>query len=941
MKFLIAIIFALLFSFVLRKSIKKHAACYYVGFLAIAIMTSLIDIINFPKSIDIVFSVLFQYGTLSAAFFTLVMYMNAFKNGSIVQKTFMPIRAELSIIACILAYGHVISTFKMYFLSLINQSKDLSVVLQLIAVIGTVLIMTPLFVTSFKAIRKRMNAANWKKLQRLAYAFYSLVYLHVILLMVPRAFEGNVKSIINVVIYSLIFLTYGTLRLYKFYKKTNRKIALTSMAAMFSLALIMFAGYTVNAINADNSISDNKLPLDEINLSKYDIDISQFEDGIYKGTGTGFRGDVKVSVTVKDGKITEINIDEYSDDEYYMKKASVLKDRIINAQSINVDVVSRATYSSNGIKDAVLDAFTKNKIIKVSNVSKYDIDVSNLEDGVYKGTGTGFRGNVKVSVTVKNGKITEINIDQYSDDEYYMKKASVLKDKIINAQSVDVDVVSRATYSSNGIKDAVLDALTKDKTEELEFELENKTNNVNVKAKAIKNVIKSFENNVDTSELKDGIYKGTGTGFRGDIKVSVTIQNGKISKIVIDEHCDDEYFMNNALAVKDRIINAQSVDVDVVSRATYSSNGIKDAVSDALRKAKEDKVYKENNNKNEVITPVPIKNKDNTVVNKKPKVKDDVVNKPIKNDDSSKIVDNSDENETKTKTSKYDIDVSSLEDGIYKGTGTGFKGDVKVSVTIQNGKIAKIDIDEHCDDEYFMNKASALKDNIVDEQDVDIDVVSGATYSSNGIKDAVLDALTKEKVANISKYDIDVSNLEDGIYKGTGTGFKGDVKVSVTVKDGKITKIYIDEHCDDEYFMNKASALKDNIVDEQDVDIDVVSGATYSSNGIKDAVLDALIKEKVANISKYDIDVSSLEDGIYKGTGTGFKGDVKVSVTVKDGKITKIDIDEHCDDEYFMNKASDLKDNIVDEQNVNIDVVSGATYSSNGIKDAVLDALTK
>ncbi len=84
----------------------------------------------------------------------------------------------------------------------------------------------------------------------------------------------------------------------------------------------------------------------------------------------------------------------------------------------------------------------------------------NIANGVYTGTGTGFRGGTKVSVTVKDGKIENISIDSYEDDEEFFDRASsIMIQEIEKNQSVDVDAVSGATYSSNGIKEAVADAL--------------------------------------------------------------------------------------------------------------------------------------------------------------------------------------------------------------------------------------------------------------------------------------------------------------------------------------------------------------------------------------------------------------------------------------------------------------------------------------------------
>lgn len=104
---------------------------------------------------------------------SLVMYMNAFENGSVIQKTFMPIRAELSIIACILIYGHNLSTGKIYLTMFFSTPEQMSTLTACACIVTMILmaLMTPLFVTSFKCVRKKMKPKNWKNLQKLAYGY--------------------------------------------------------------------------------------------------------------------------------------------------------------------------------------------------------------------------------------------------------------------------------------------------------------------------------------------------------------------------------------------------------------------------------------------------------------------------------------------------------------------------------------------------------------------------------------------------------------------------------------------------------------------------------------------------------------------------------------------------------------------------------------------------
>ena len=83
-----------------------------------------------------------------------------------------------------------------------------------------------------------------------------------------------------------------------------------------------------------------------------------------------------------------------------------------------------------------------------------------------------------------------------------------------------------------------------------------------------------------------------------------------------------------------------------------------------------------------------------------------------------------------------------------------------------------------------------------------------------------------------------------------------------------------------------------------------------------------------------------LKDGIYTGTADAFRGDVEVQVTVENQKVTDISILSYCDtEEYFFRAAPYVIEQMKEEQSLNIDALSGATYSSNGIIHATANAL--
>lgn len=91
-----------------------------------------------------------------------------------------------------------------------------------------------------------------------------------------------------------------------------------------------------------------------------------------------------------------------------------------------------------------------------------------------------------------------------------------------------------------------------------------------------------------TAEYEDGTYEGSGIGFGGEIRVEVVIEDGEITEIEILEAKDeDAAYLTTAEAILDDIMKAQSAEVDTISGATFSSTGIRDAVTEALEQAVE------------------------------------------------------------------------------------------------------------------------------------------------------------------------------------------------------------------------------------------------------------------------------------------------------------------------------------------------------------------
>lgn len=230
---------------------------------------------------------------------------------------------------------------------------------------------------------------------------------------------------------------------------------------------------------------------------------------------------------------------------------------------------------------------------------------------------------------------------------------------------------------------------------------------------------------------EDGTYTGSGSGFRGTTKVSVTVQNGQITDIALLSKNDDAQYFNRAWdTVIALIISGQTTTVDAVSGATFSSNGIMEAVADALKGHEAISVAL---SADETVTSAAGTSGQTSA-------------QPSASSAASSASSQSTASETavsgNTDASSAAAVIAGLADGVYEGTGTGFRGETKVQVTVKSGKVTDIAVVSYQDDQQFFSRAmSGVVASIISSQDPSVDAVSGATFSSNGIMEAVANAL--------------------------------------------------------------------------------------------------------------------------------------------------------------------------------------------------------
>ena len=323
-------------------------------------------------------------------------------------------------------------------------------------------------------------------------------------------------------------------------------------------------------------------------------------------------------------------------------------------------------------------------------------------------------------------------------------------------------------------------------------------------------------------DVSDGTYYGTGTGFAGKIKVAVTVKDKQITAIeIVENEADDDTFFSRAKGVIDKIISGQTLDVDVVSGATYSSNGIISAVKNALTGAADSG------------TPAS-------------------TSAGASGGSSSPAGGSSSVSTVQ--------DASAYADGTYYGTGTGFSGALTVEVVISGGKISSIQIMDTSDGDSYIQSASGLISNIIATQSTNVDTVSGATYSSVGIIEAVRNALSQAAISSDGNSNSQNTNsssngngqnsnnnssdnttavtgkfpYKEGVYYGTAEGYLDDIKVAIVIQDKTLKAVVIVEENDDETFFKRARTVAENMVKKQMVDVEALKEAEKATKGEND-----------------------------------------------------------------------------------------------------------
>lgn len=455
MLLIISLIIVSLFIYFLKDSLKKHAGIYYIGAAVISIAVFLIGFLPMPLFLKNNILGIFAKGSLGTAMFVAVMYAGALPKGSKLIAQLMKIRGELSITAATLVLCHNFTYGITYFKMLFIKPEALSATQFTAAIISLVLIiiMIVLTVTSFQAVRKKMKAKKWKQLQRTAYVFYGLMYVHIMLINIPYARLGLGTYIANVVIYSIVFLGYAAMRIAKAVSvkaaRAGKTYGKKPETVLYGLALVLcvvmtflcFAGRKTTAMASGGDEEWEEFFNEETVAA------------LVKEAESSLAGDAALTA---EGTTEAGQADNQSDtqaDNSGLDNSAAGNSGSGNTSG-NDSESGNQTAQPGNLSDGSSDSQGGNTASDTSANAIFKVD------GTYTGSAVcdTYNYNVTVTIVVSGDVITSVTATSEAgaqDEQYFnMANAKVPAQLLANQSTSGVDSVSGATKSSNAIKKA-------------------------------------------------------------------------------------------------------------------------------------------------------------------------------------------------------------------------------------------------------------------------------------------------------------------------------------------------------------------------------------------------------------------------------------------------------------------------------------------------------
>ena len=282
--------------------------------------------------------------------------------------------------------------------------------------------------------------------------------------------------------------------------------------------------------------------------------------------------------------------------------------------------------------------------------------------------------------------------------------------------------------------------------------------------------------------------------------------------------------------------------------------------------------------------------------------------------------------------------------GTYEASADGLMGPVTVTVTVSESEITELVIDASGETpELGGAAAEMLQGSILAAQSIGVDGMSGATITSDAVKQAVEKALEQARGggAEAAAPAAAATGFVPGNYVGEGKGYSETepVKVTITVDEkGVITAAHIEGAGEEPFGIPQFETYAMALLGRTDGEIDAVAGATMTRDGVAEAVSKALEQAKGSTSEAPAAEAAgfTFTPGTYEATADGYNGPMTVSVTYGEDKIEAIDIVSSVETEHVGDVAFDIMiPEMLQANGSGVDGVSGATFSTRALRTAV------
>ncbi len=539
MLFLIAMIVACVFSWFCAKPLKAHPTPFYITAAVVSVIMIMIGQVRpegIPQVVNTYVIGLFNRGALAAALWCVVAYIGAVPDGAkAIKKQLMPSRGELSIFAAVVTLSHAV-TYGITYIKRLTSGRPVTetvFILTCIICLVLMLIMIPLTVISFKTIRKKIKPKTWKAIQRVAYVFYALIYLHVMVIFIPRARIGREGAMFDVIVYSIVFLGYAALRI-------RKAIITTKKPENHSILNIVCTAVFVLTIGGLGLSSRSVKPMETADASS------------------------PISTTAPTSQTVTTTTNAIS----------TTAETSVNSVTPTDSIIATEAETLLSTESADETAPLAETTAPISAETQVAVAVTTASPTVTSPTVTPSGNENAETQAPANDSQTEEQPVQNEQQPAEEQTAEPVQNDPAPAQNDPAPVQNDPAPAQNDPAPVQNDPEPAQNTPEPE-PIQNEPE-------------PQPEPEPPASVLyNDGTYSSTQMGFDSQVSITVTIQNDVITDLTASCNESDMWFFENAYGtIKNAILASQSPDVDSVSESTISSEAIKNGVRDCLNQAK-------------------------------------------------------------------------------------------------------------------------------------------------------------------------------------------------------------------------------------------------------------------------------------------------------------------------------------------------------------------